>query len=80
LRTHAATAHLVTLARVSVRRVRDSFTAPMRASPEHQLEAATGSGRSAMFDDDLATTIRVLAGCVLGGCFAIAVIVGTAIG
>ena len=30
--------------------------------------------------DDLATTIRVLAGCVLGGCFAIAVIVGTAIG
>jgi hypothetical protein len=30
--------------------------------------------------DDAATIIRVLAGCVLGGCFAVAVIVSAAIG
>jgi hypothetical protein len=30
--------------------------------------------------DDLATMVRVLAGCVLGGCFAIALIVSTAVG
>jgi hypothetical protein len=30
--------------------------------------------------NDAATAIRVLAGCVLGGCFAVALIVGTAIG
>jgi hypothetical protein len=28
--------------------------------------------------EDLGNTIRVLAGCVLGGCFAVAVIVGSA--
>jgi hypothetical protein len=30
--------------------------------------------------DDAATVIRVLAGCVLGGCFAVAVIVSVAVG
>jgi hypothetical protein len=80
LRTLAASVHLVTVALVSAHGVRDSFTAPVRRRADDHFEAATGSGRSAMFDDDLATTIRVLAGCVLGGCFAIAVIVGTAIG
>ena len=30
--------------------------------------------------DDAATALRMLAGCVLGGCFAVAVILGTAIG
>ena len=30
--------------------------------------------------DDAATVIRVLAGCVLGGCFAVALIVSTALG
>ncbi len=30
--------------------------------------------------NDTATAIKVLAGCVLGGCFAVAVIVSTAIG
>lgn len=30
--------------------------------------------------DDFATMIRLLAGCVLGGCFAIALIVSTAVG
>jgi hypothetical protein len=30
--------------------------------------------------NDAATAIRVLAACVLGGCFAVALIVGTAIG
>jgi hypothetical protein len=33
-----------------------------------------------MWNDDTATAIKVLAGCVLGGCFAIAVIITTAIG
>ena len=30
--------------------------------------------------NDTTTAIKVLAGCVLGGCFAVALIVGTAIG
>jgi hypothetical protein len=30
--------------------------------------------------DDAATMMKVLAGCVLGGCFAVAFIVSTAIG
>jgi hypothetical protein len=30
--------------------------------------------------NDTTTAIKVLAGCVLGGCFAVAVIVSTAIG
>lgn len=29
--------------------------------------------------DDAATMIRLLAGCVLGSCFAVAVILGTAV-
>jgi hypothetical protein len=79
LRLLAPDQHPVTVAPVSARAAGHSFTAPRRRPAEDDSEAATGSGRSAMFDD-LATTIRVLAGCVLGGCFAIAVIVGTAIG
>jgi hypothetical protein len=79
LRLLAPLTHPVTVARVSARRARHSFTAPKQRHEQHHLEAETGSGRSAMFSD-LATAIRVLAGCVLGGCFAIALIVGTAIG
>lgn len=30
--------------------------------------------------DDAATALRMLAGCVLGGCFAVAVILGTVAG
>ena len=30
--------------------------------------------------DDAASMFRVLAGCVLGGCFAVAVILGAAVG
>jgi hypothetical protein len=30
--------------------------------------------------DDAATMIRVLVGCVLGGCFAVALIISTAVG
>ncbi len=33
-----------------------------------------------MFDDDTAFVIKVLAGCVLGGCFAVALILSTVIG
>jgi hypothetical protein len=36
-------------------------------------------GNNTMFDD-AASMIRVLAGCVLGGCFAVAVILGAAVG
>jgi len=36
-------------------------------------------GNKTMFDD-AASMIRVLAGCVLGGCFAVAVILGAAVG
>jgi hypothetical protein len=36
-------------------------------------------GEKTMFDD-AATALRMLAGCVLGGCFAVAVILGTAVG
>jgi hypothetical protein len=33
-----------------------------------------------MFDDDTATVIKVLAGCVLGGCFAVARIISMVVG
>jgi hypothetical protein len=38
-----------------------------------------GEREITMFNDT-ATAIKVLAGCVLGGCFAVALIVSTAIG
>jgi hypothetical protein len=36
-------------------------------------------GEKTMFDD-AATMLRVLAGCVLGGCFAVAMILSAAVG
>lgn len=43
------------------------------------MESHDAQGEKTMFDD-AATALRMLAGCVLGGCFAVAVILGTAVG
>ena len=51
----------------------------MRAHRQNDGRISEGERETTMWNDT-ATAIRVLAGCVLGGCFAVAVIVSTAIG
>jgi hypothetical protein len=71
-REHPVTACLVTAAR----RVHRSQRACAVLS---NMESRHAQGEKTMFDD-AATALRMLAGCVLGGCFAVAVILGTAVG
>jgi hypothetical protein len=71
-RMHPVTASRVTAGRL-VHRSQRSFARLPNMGP-HDAQ-----GEKTMFDD-AATMLRVLAGCVLGGCFAVAVILGTAVG
>jgi hypothetical protein len=76
------TAALVTAARRVHRSQRDVARLPTMHSRGRQDTVAVSEGHregDPMFDD-AATVIRVLAGCVLGGCFAVAVIVSVAVG
>jgi hypothetical protein len=64
---------------------RASITARFAAFAEHgctpsERRAHQRRGEGTAMWNDAATAIKVLAGCVLGGCFAVAVIVSTAIG
>lgn len=43
-------------------------------------DGRTSEGEREIMWNDVTTAIKVLAGCVLGGCFAVALIVSTAIG
>jgi hypothetical protein len=70
--THPVTACLVTAADRVHRSQRPCSCLP-------NMEAHDIQGEKTMFDD-AATMLRVLAGCVLGGCFAVAVILSAAVG
>jgi hypothetical protein len=71
-RTHPVTASPVT-AEPRVHRSQRRSAALPNMQPRH------AQGEKTMFDD-AAMMIRVLAGCVLGGCFAVAVILNAAVG
>jgi hypothetical protein len=51
----------------------------MRAHRQNDGRISEGERETTMWND-AATAIKVLAGCVLGGCFAVALIVTTALG
>jgi hypothetical protein len=79
-RLHLVTSSSVTATRRVHRSQRDSRRlATMRAHRQDDGRISEGEREAAMWND-AATAIRVLAGCVLGGCFAVAVIVSTALG
>jgi len=79
LPAHAPGTHLVTVASVTAlapvhRSRRDSAAAQTMRPRQEQAQ-----GNKTMFDD-AASMFRVLAGCVLGGCFAVVVILQAAVG
>jgi hypothetical protein len=77
---HLDTSSSVTAARRVHRSQRDvRCLANMRAHRQNDGRIREGERETTMFND-AATAIKVLAGCVLGGCFAVVLIVTTAIG
>jgi hypothetical protein len=79
-RLHLVTSSSVTAAARVHRSQRDfRRLTNMPSHRQHDGRISEGERETTMFND-AATAIKVLAGCVLGGCFAVAVIVSTAIG